>query len=73
MRLKFDDRVFSDEQVKEINFVLKARCETVVKVPTDSELKIGLISKTADTRNHYGQNSNCSMRGRTPYQHFEHE
>jgi hypothetical protein len=47
MRLKFDDRVLSDEQVKEMSIVLKARCETVVKVPTTSEeLKVGLISKT---------------------------
>jgi hypothetical protein len=41
-----------------MSFVLKARCETTVNVPTNSELKIGLISKTADTRNHYDQNSN---------------
>jgi hypothetical protein len=47
VRLKFDDRVLSDKQVKAINIVLKARCETVVKVPTNSkELKVGLISKT---------------------------
>ena len=47
VRLKFDDKVLSDRQVKEMSIVLKARCETVVKVPTNSEeLKIGLISKT---------------------------
>ena len=47
MRLKFDDRVLSGKQVKEISIVLKARCETVVKVTTNSkELKVGLISKT---------------------------
>lgn len=45
MILKFDDRVSSDEQVKEMSIVLKARCET--KVPTNSgELKVRLISKT---------------------------
>ena len=33
-RLKFDNRVLSDEQFKEVSIVLKARCETVVKVPT---------------------------------------
>ena len=47
VRLKFDDRVLSGKQVKEISIFLKARCETVVKVPTNSkELKVGLISKT---------------------------
>jgi len=47
VRLKFDDRVLSDKQVKEMSIVLKASCETVVKVPTNSEeLKVGLISKT---------------------------
>jgi len=30
--LKFDDRVLLDKKVKEIDIVLKARCETVVKV-----------------------------------------
>jgi hypothetical protein len=45
--VKFDGRVLSDEWVKEMSIVLKARCETVVKVPTNSEeLKVGLISKT---------------------------
>lgn len=47
MRLKFDDSVLSDEQDKQINVVLKARCVTIVKMPTNSkELKVGLISKT---------------------------
>jgi hypothetical protein len=47
VRLKFDDRVLSDEQDKQINILLKARCETIVKMPTNSnELKVGLISKT---------------------------
>jgi len=73
MRLKCDNRVLSDEQVKGMSFVLKARCETVVKMPTNSELKIRLISKTADTKNHYDQTSNCNMRGRMPHQHFDHE
>jgi hypothetical protein len=72
VRLKFDDRVVLD-QVKEVSIVLKARCETVVKFPTNSEeLKVGLISKQllpgiimAET--------NCSTRGRMPYQRFEQE
>ena len=47
VRLKFDDRVLSEEQVKEISIVLKARCVTVVEVPTNSEeRKVRLISKT---------------------------
>ena len=47
MRLKFDDRVLSEKQVKEINVMLKAMCKTVVKVPTNSEeLKVRLINKT---------------------------
>ena len=47
VRLKFHDKVLSDGQVKEMSIVLKGTCETVVKVPTNSEeLKIGLISKT---------------------------
>jgi hypothetical protein len=47
MRLKFDDRVLPDKQVKEMNTVLKASCETVVKVPTNSEeVKVGSIRKT---------------------------
>jgi len=47
VRLKFDDRVLSDKQVKEMSTVLKASCETVFKVPTNSEeLKVGSISKT---------------------------
>lgn len=47
VRLEFDDKILSDEQVKEMSIVLKARCETVVKVPANlEELKIGLISKT---------------------------
>jgi hypothetical protein len=45
--VKFDDRDIIDKQDKGINIVLKARCETVVRVPTNSaELKTGLISKT---------------------------
>jgi len=47
VNLKFDDKFLSDERVREGSIVLKARCETVVKVPTNSEqLKTGLISKT---------------------------
>jgi hypothetical protein len=47
VRLKFDNRVLSDKRVKEMSIVLKASCETVVKVLTNSEeLKVGLISKT---------------------------
>jgi hypothetical protein len=46
VRLKFDDRVLSDKQVKQMSIVLKASCETVVKVSTNSEeLKVGLVSK----------------------------
>jgi hypothetical protein len=46
-RLKFDEKILSDEQVNEISVVLKARCETVVKGHINSEeLKVGLISKT---------------------------
>ena len=37
VKLEFDDKILSDERVKEMNIVLKARCETVVKVPTNSE------------------------------------
>jgi len=29
MRLKFDDRILSDKQVKEMSTVLKASCETL--------------------------------------------
>jgi hypothetical protein len=47
VRLKFDDRVVPDDQVKKVSIVLIARCETVVKVPTTSEeIKVGLVSKT---------------------------
>jgi hypothetical protein len=47
VKLKFDDRVLLDKQAKEINIALKARCETVVKLSTNSEeLKVGLVSKT---------------------------
>jgi hypothetical protein len=47
VRWKFDERFLLDDQVKEVSKVLKAMCETVVKVPTNSEeLKVGLISKT---------------------------
>jgi hypothetical protein len=47
LRLKFNYRVVIDDQIKELSIVLEARCETVVKVPTNSEeLKVGLISKT---------------------------
>jgi len=47
VNLKLDDKVLSDEQVREGSIVLKARCESVVKVPMNSEeLKTGLISKT---------------------------
>jgi len=47
VKLKFYDKVLSDERVREGSIVLKARCETVVKVPTNSEeLKTGLVSKT---------------------------
>lgn len=46
VNLKFDDKVLSDERVREGSIVLKVRCKTVVKVPTNSkELKTGLISK----------------------------
>jgi len=34
VKLKFDDKVLSDERVRAGSIVLKARCETVVKVPT---------------------------------------
>lgn len=45
--MTFDDRVLPDKQVKEMNTILKASCETVVKVPTNSEeLKVGSIRKT---------------------------
>ena len=47
VKLKFDERVRSDEQGKQITIVLKARCETIVKMPTTSrELKVGLLKKT---------------------------
>jgi len=47
VRLQFDDKVSTDETGNPISIILKARCETVVKVPTKSkELKVGLISKT---------------------------
>jgi hypothetical protein len=45
--VKFDDRDITDKQDKGINIVLKAMCETVVKVCTNlEELNTGLISKT---------------------------
>jgi hypothetical protein len=45
--LQFDDKVSMDETGNPISIILKARCETVVKVPINSkELKVGLISKT---------------------------
>lgn len=45
--VRFGDREVSEEQVNETSIVLKARCETIVKVPTNSEeQKSGLISKT---------------------------
>lgn len=47
VRLKFDDKSLSREQVREVRTVLKPRCETVVRVSTNSEeLGTGLISKT---------------------------
>ena len=47
VKLKYYDDVLSEERVREGSIILKARCETVVKVPTNSEyLKTGLISKT---------------------------
>jgi len=47
VNLKFNGKVLSDERVREGSIILKVRCETVVKVPTNSEeLKTGLISKT---------------------------
>jgi hypothetical protein len=55
--------------------VLKARCETVVKVPTNSEeLKVGLISKTELLPGIImAETLNFSTRGRMPYQRSEHE
>ena len=47
VRLQFDDKGSMDETGKPVSIILKARCETVVKVPIKSkELKVGLISKT---------------------------
>ena len=47
VKVKFDDKFLSDERVRAGSIVLKVRCETVVKVPTNSEeLKTGLITKT---------------------------
>ena len=73
VKLKFDDKNLLDERVKEMNVVLKARCETVVKVPTNSEeLKIGLIRKTELLPGIImAENSNRSARRRMPYQHFK--
>jgi hypothetical protein len=46
VRLTFDDTILSGDQGREGNIVLKAECETVVKVPTNAkELKTGVISK----------------------------
>jgi hypothetical protein len=47
VRVIFDDTILSGDQGREVNIVLKARCETVVKVPTNTkELKTGVIRKT---------------------------
>jgi hypothetical protein len=47
VKVKFDVRLRSDERGKQITIVLKHRCETIVKMPTDSkELKVGLIKRT---------------------------
>jgi hypothetical protein len=46
VKLKFDNRVVPDDQVKEVSIVLKARCETVNVHTNSEELKVGLISKT---------------------------
>ena len=47
VRLQFDDKISTDETGNPISIILKARCETVVKVPIKSkELKFGLIRKT---------------------------
>jgi hypothetical protein len=47
VRLQSDDKVSTDEMGKPVSIILKARCETVVKVPIKSEeLKVRLISKT---------------------------
>ena len=74
VKLKFDDKILSDERVKEMNVVLKARCETVVKVPTNSEeLKIGLIRKTELLPGIIMAETNRSARWRMPYQHFKYE
>jgi hypothetical protein len=45
--LNLVDKILSDEDFKGMSIMLKARFETVVRVPTDSEeLKFWLISKT---------------------------
>jgi hypothetical protein len=47
VRLRFDDKILSGDQVREVNTVLKSRRETVIKVPTNAkELKTGVVSKT---------------------------
>jgi hypothetical protein len=47
VRLQFDDKVSTDETGNPISIILKAKCETVLKVPMKSkDLKVGLISKT---------------------------
>jgi len=47
VKLKFDDKILSEEKVREGSILLKARYKTVVKVPKNSEqLKTGLNSKT---------------------------
>lgn len=74
LRLNFDDKILSKERVREVRTVLKPRCETVVRVPTNSEeLATGLISKTELLPGVDMADFNCSTRGRMPYKHSEHE
>ena len=49
VRLQFDDKVSTDETGKPISIILKARCQTVVKVPMKSqELKVGLLVRLSN-------------------------
>jgi len=69
VKLKFDDKVLSEEGLSEGIIVLKARCDTVVKGTRNSEqLKTGLNSKTEALPGvFFYRKSNRSTGRRMPY------
>ena len=73
-KLKLLVKILSENQFKGMSIVLKAMCETVVKVLTHSgELKFWLISKTELLPGFVMAETLTVVLGWISYQYFEHE